>query len=57
MFGSICIENKSFAGEQALIVKSDMRIIAVLHKRHKNLSMRNKKIVDIWNVLNNGGKI
>jgi len=51
------VTDESFVDEQTLITESDIIIIAVPHKRYKNLDIRNKKVVDIWNVLNNGGKI
>ena len=51
------VEDESFTDEKRLIAESDIIIIAAPHKRYKNLDIRNKKIVDIWNVLNGGGRI
>jgi len=51
------VTDESFVDEQTLIAESDVIIIAVPHKRYKNLDIRNKTVVDIWNVLNGGGKI
>ena len=43
--------------EKTLIRDSDIVIIAAPHKRYKDLTIQNKKVVDIWNILNNGGRI
>jgi UDP-N-acetyl-D-mannosaminuronic acid dehydrogenase len=43
--------------EATVLQESDIIIIAAPHKRYKNLKIKDKKVVDIWNVLNNGGKI
>jgi UDP-N-acetyl-D-mannosaminuronic acid dehydrogenase len=43
--------------EETLLTESDIIIIAAPHKRYKELNIINKKVVDIWNILNNGGLI
>jgi UDP-N-acetyl-D-mannosaminuronic acid dehydrogenase len=51
------VEDASLVDEQVVLRESDIVIIATPHKQYKNLNITNKKIVDIWNLLNNGGKI
>ncbi len=51
------VKDATLTDEAALIEKSDIIIIAAPHKRYKELKIENKKVVDIWNILNNGGKI
>jgi UDP-N-acetyl-D-mannosaminuronic acid dehydrogenase len=51
------VKDASLTDEETLIRDSDVIIIAAPHKRYRDLKIHNKKIVDIWNILNNGGKI
>lgn len=51
------VNDPTLVDEKTLIRDSDIVIIAAPHKRYKDLNIQNKKVVDIWNILNNGGKI
>lgn len=51
------VKDVTFIDETTLLRESDIIVIAAPHKRYKNLDMTNKKVIDIWNLLNNGGKI
>jgi UDP-N-acetyl-D-mannosaminuronic acid dehydrogenase len=50
------VKDASLTDEETLIRNSDIIIIAAPHKRYRDLKIHSKKIVDIWNILNNGGK-
>jgi UDP-N-acetyl-D-mannosaminuronic acid dehydrogenase len=50
------VKDPSLTEEQIVIQESDILIIAAPHKRYKNLNTT-KRVIDIWNLLNNGGKI
>jgi UDP-N-acetyl-D-mannosaminuronic acid dehydrogenase len=43
--------------QETLIRESDIICIAVPHDAYKGLEIRGKKVVDVWNILNNGGLI
>jgi UDP-N-acetyl-D-mannosaminuronic acid dehydrogenase len=51
------VNDPALTAEETLLRDSDIVIIAAPHKRYRDLKIHNKKIVDIWNILNNGGKI
>jgi UDP-N-acetyl-D-mannosaminuronic acid dehydrogenase len=55
------VKDDSLVDQETVLQESDIIIIAAPHKRYKELNKKlnieNKKIVDIWNLLNNGGKI
>ncbi len=51
------VKDEALVDESTVLNESDIIIIAAPHKRYKTLKVENKKMVDIWNVLNNGGKI
>ncbi len=51
------VKDPALTDEATLLETCDIIIIAAPHKRYKTLEIKNKKVVDIWNVLNNGGKI
>ena len=51
------VKDASLVDEATVLQKSDIIIIAAPHKQYKELKIEGKKVVDIWNVLNNGGKI
>lgn len=52
------VKSENFVSEEKLINDSDIIIIATPHKCYKNLNIdSNKKVVDIWNIFENGGKI
>jgi UDP-N-acetyl-D-mannosaminuronic acid dehydrogenase len=51
------VKDDALVDEKTLTALSDIIIIAAPHKRYKQLKIADKKIVDIWNILNNGGKI
>ena len=52
------VKDDRFVSEKELVERSDIIIIATPHKTYKELSIpSDKKTVDIWNVLGNGGKI
>jgi UDP-N-acetyl-D-mannosaminuronic acid dehydrogenase len=51
------VNDPTLTDEQTLIRDSDIIIIAAPHKRYGDLKIHDKKIVDIWNILNNGGRI
>lgn len=52
------VKDASFVSAEKLVEESDIIIIAAPHKCYKDLKVSlNKKIVDIWNVFGNGGKI
>ncbi len=42
---------------EKVIKKSDVIIVATPHSEYKKLELKNKKIVDVWNILGNGGLI
>jgi UDP-N-acetyl-D-mannosaminuronic acid dehydrogenase len=50
-------DDATLVNEQKVLQDSDVIIIATPHKQYKELNIKNKKIVDIWNLLNKGGKI
>ena len=52
------VKDDRFVSEEELIARSDIIIIATPHKAYKELTIpSDKKAVDIWNILGNGGKI
>jgi UDP-N-acetyl-D-mannosaminuronic acid dehydrogenase len=51
------VNDPALVDEKTLIRDSDIIIIAAPHKRYRELNIHNKKVVDIWNILNNGGRI
>lgn len=52
------VKDDRFVSEEELITRSDIIIIATPHKLYKELTIpSDKKAVDIWNILGNGGKI
>ncbi|MDR0692546.1 MAG: nucleotide sugar dehydrogenase [Prevotellaceae bacterium] len=51
------VNDPTLTDEKTLIRDSDIVIIAAPHRRYKDLTIQNKKVVDIWNILNNGGRI
>jgi len=51
------VKDAAIIDEAVVLQESDIIIIAAPHKQYKELKIKNKKVVDIWNVLNNGGKI
>ena len=52
------VNDDRFVSEEELIDRSDIIIIATPHKKYKELVIpSDKKAVDIWNILGNGGKI
>ncbi|MDR0738192.1 MAG: nucleotide sugar dehydrogenase [Prevotellaceae bacterium] len=51
------VNDPTLTDEKTLIRESDIIIIAAPHKRYKDLNIQNKKVVDIWNILNNGGRV
>jgi nucleotide sugar dehydrogenase len=52
------VEHPSFVSKEELIERSDIIIIATPHKEYKDIVVdSSKKVVDIWNILGNGGKI
>jgi len=51
------VKDASLVDEETVLQESDIIIIAAPHKKYKDLKIQNKKVVDIWNMLNNGGKI
>ncbi|GHT23761.1 nucleotide sugar dehydrogenase [Bacteroidia bacterium] len=51
------VKDATLADEKTVLQESDIIIIAAPHKRYKELKIKDKKVVDIWNILNNGGKI
>ncbi|MDR0295292.1 MAG: nucleotide sugar dehydrogenase [Prevotellaceae bacterium] len=51
------VKDASLVDESTVLQESDIIIMAVPHKKYKELKIENKKVVDIWNMLNNGGKI
>ncbi|KAA6302968.1 MAG: UDP-N-acetyl-D-mannosamine dehydrogenase [Candidatus Ordinivivax streblomastigis] len=50
------VKDATLVDEAALLAESDIIIIAAPHKQYKNLNTT-KRVIDIWNLLNNGGKI
>ena len=52
------VEDERFVTEEELIKESDIIIIATPHKKYKELKIDDsKKVVDIWNIMGNGGRI
>jgi UDP-N-acetyl-D-mannosaminuronic acid dehydrogenase len=51
------VKDNTLWDEKTVLEESDIIIIATPHKQYKQLNIREKKIIDIWNILNNGGKI
>lgn len=52
------VRDDSFVSEEELTKESDIIIIATPHRQYKDLKIeKEKKTVDIWNILGNGGKI
>ncbi|MDR3236385.1 MAG: nucleotide sugar dehydrogenase [Prevotellaceae bacterium] len=51
------VKDASLSDEDTLIAQSHVIIIAAPHRRYATLKADGKKIVDIWNICNNGGKI
>lgn len=52
------VNASNFVDEATLIRESNIIIIATPHKHYKDLSIpKGKKVVDIWNLLGNGGRI
>jgi len=51
------VKDDTLIDMETLIKESDIIIIATPHNQYKGLDLANKKVVDIWNILNNGGKI
>jgi UDP-N-acetyl-D-mannosaminuronic acid dehydrogenase len=51
------VKDVSLVDQETVLQESDIIIIAAPHKRYKELNIENRKVVDIWNLLNNGGKI
>jgi len=51
------VKDERLVAQEKAIAESDIIIIAAPHKRYKELNIKDKRVIDIWNVLNNGGKI
>lgn len=51
------VKDSTLSDEKTVLEESDIIIIATPHKQYKQLNIKEKKVVDIWNILNNGGKI
>jgi UDP-N-acetyl-D-mannosaminuronic acid dehydrogenase len=45
------VKDKSFLSEEDLIDKCDIIIIGAPHKKYKTLKFMNKKVIDVWNML------
>jgi UDP-N-acetyl-D-mannosaminuronic acid dehydrogenase len=51
------VKDDTLSDEKTVLEESDIIIIATPHKQYKQLNTSGKKTVDIWNILNTGGKI
>jgi UDP-N-acetyl-D-mannosaminuronic acid dehydrogenase len=51
------VKDSTLSDEKTVLEESDIIIIATPHKQYKQLNIKNKKVIDIWNILNKGGKI
>lgn len=45
------VKNECFIAENELIDKCDIIIIGAPHKKYKTLNYKNKKVIDVWNML------
>jgi len=51
------VDDDRLAPVDEVISKCDIIIIATPHPVYKNLAIRDKVVVDVWNILGNGGLI
>lgn len=51
------VDDDRLVSMEEVLSKCDIIIIATPHSEYKNLVIRNKVIVDVWNILENGGLI
>ena len=52
------VKDSTFVSAEQLVDESEIIIIATPHKCYKELKVAlDKKVVDIWNVFGNGGRI
>jgi UDP-N-acetyl-D-mannosaminuronic acid dehydrogenase len=51
------VDDSALKPEAEVIKRSDILVIGAPHKRYKTLDLGGKPVVDIWNLLGNGGAI
>ena len=51
------VTDETFVGADFLIENSDIIVIATPHKTYAGLDTKGKNVVDVWNILGNGGRI
>ena len=47
------IQEEDFVSKEELIERSDIIIIGTPHKKYRDLKLRDRKVLDIWNILQN----
>lgn len=51
------VDDERLVSLEEVVSKCDIIIIATPHSVYKNLAIKNKVVVDVWNILGNGGLI
>ncbi len=51
------VEDSRLKPESEVLQKADILVIGAPHKRYKEIDYKGKPVVDVWNLLGNGGKI